>query len=85
MIVYETKNKTLWKNTKLTVKENQLLIALSSNKFISNEELKRILEIRQENLRTLVCRLRNKTDLNIKNIAGRGYKLEDEIYFEKEM
>ena len=83
-MIYNTKEKTLRDERKLSDKEDKLLRILSCNEIVEISKIKRELNIKKEDnfsLDIVVAGLRYK-GLDIKNMSGKGYRLFDEIYFE---
>jgi len=82
-ISYNPRTKEIFKNSKIVnLGEIQLAIfdklMKNKNKIVSQYELIELLDNQNSNaLRVAISKLKNKLDLDIKNIRGRGYILEE--------
>ena len=87
-MIYDTKNRILHtgvhEETKLSPREHELLICLSSGKLATYEEICQYMKITEVNFKSLKSRFIDKLEykLHIKMVRNVGMILEDEIYFE---
>lgn len=87
-MTYNTRKKVLWigvrEKVKLTKKEHRLLISLANNQITTYREIMKYLDIERPSLPRIKNNLERKTkfELRIQVVRGRGYILENEIYFE---
>lgn len=88
MKVYQTRNHRLilddGKEIELKNSEHKFLIGISSGNLITYKELSRLFYgyISRKHERVFIClkyRFEKKTGLKIKNVAGRGYILQNDI------